>query len=92
MLSSSKRFKISAALLSIHNIIIIAINLFRQVFNVSVCYAQQEIFVIACAFDIMQCDNMLQKFLIAVIAVARHYQRELPNLPPIRHLPVNKSQ
>ena len=44
-------------------------NLFRQVFNVSVCSTQQKILVIACAFDIMQFDNMLQKFLIAVIAV-----------------------
>ena len=34
----------------------------------------RQIFVIARGFDIMQFD-MLQKFLIAVIAVARHYQR-----------------
>ena len=55
MLGSSKKFKVSAALLSIQNIIIIIINFFRQVFNVSVCSAQQKIFAIACAFDIMQC-------------------------------------
>ena len=46
---------------SIHNSIIIIINLFRQVFNVSVCSAGQKIFVIACVFDIMQFDK-LQNF------------------------------
>ena len=44
-----------------HNIIIIIINLFRQVFNVSVSSTQRQIFVIARVFDIMQFD-MLQKF------------------------------
>ena len=60
-----EKFKISTTLLSIHNIIILCfctINLFRQVFNVSVCSAQPKIFAIACAFDIMQLDNMLQIF------------------------------
>ena len=33
------------------------------------CFAQPKIFVIACFFDIMQLDNMLQIFLIAVIKV-----------------------
>ena len=66
-------------------------NLSLQVFSVSVCSARQKIFAIACAFDIMQFD-MLQKFLIATIAVAHHYQRELSGLPPIGHLPVDKSQ
>ena len=37
-------------------------------------FTQQKIIVIACAFDKMQLDNMLQKILIAVIAVTRHYQ------------------
>ena len=82
MLDSWKRFRISAALLSKHNIIII-INLFRQVFNVSVCSAQRKIFVIA---------YMLQFFLIAVFAVARHYQRESSNLPPIGYLPSQSQQ
>ena len=44
-----------------HNIIIIIINLFFQVFNVSVSSAQRQIFVIARVFDIMQFD-MLQKY------------------------------
>ena len=57
----------------LHNIIII-LNLFPQVFNVSVSSAQRQIFVIARVFDIMQFDNMLQKRLIAVITVTRHYQ------------------
>ena len=33
-------------------IIIIIINLFRQVFNVSVCTAQRQVFVIASVFDV----------------------------------------
>ena len=37
------------------------INLFRHVFNVSVCSAQPQIFVIECIFDIMQFDKSLQK-------------------------------
>ena len=44
----------------LHNIIII-LNLFPQVFNVSVSSAQRQIFVIARVFDIMQFDNVLQK-------------------------------
>ena len=68
MLDRWKRFRISAALLSKHNIIII-ISLFRQGFNVSVCSALQKIFVIACVLDIMRFENILQFFLIAVIAV-----------------------
>ena len=43
-----------------HNIIIIIINLFLQVFNVSVSSAQRQIFVIPRVFDIMQLD-ILQK-------------------------------
>ena len=35
---------------------------FRQVFNASACSTRQKIFVIARVFDIMQFDNMLQKF------------------------------
>ena len=46
-------------------------NLFRKEFNISLCSAQQKIFVITCFFDIIQFD-MLQCFLIAAIAVARH--------------------
>ena len=45
MPDSWERFKISTALLSIHNIVII--NLFRQVFNVSVRSAHRKIFLIA---------------------------------------------
>ena len=59
------------------------IYLFRQVFHVSVCSVQQKIFVIACAFDIMQFNNVLQKFLIAVIEIAPHYQQELSNILPL---------
>ena len=44
-----------------HSIIIIIINLLRQVFNVSASSAQRQIFVIALVFDIMQFDNILQK-------------------------------
>ena len=75
MLDSWKRFKISTALLSVHNIMII--NLFRQAFNVPKCSAQRKIFVIG---------YMLQISLIAVIAIVLHYQRELTNLAPIGHL------
>ena len=32
---------------------VIIINLFGQVFNVSVCSEHQKVFAIACAFDIM---------------------------------------
>ena len=42
--------------------IIIIINLFRHVFNVSVSSTQRQIFVIARVFDILQFDNMLQKY------------------------------
>ena len=35
---------------------------------------QRQIFVTARVFDIMQFDSMLQKRLIAVITVTRHYQ------------------
>ena len=60
MLGSWKKFKISITLLSIHNIIVVIANLFRQVFNVLVCSAQRDIFVIACVFDIMKFHNMLR--------------------------------
>ena len=33
-----------------------------------------------------------KNILIAVIAVARHYQRELSNLPPIGHFPAQSQQ
>ena len=69
MLSSWKKIKISTILLSLHNIIVIIINLFGQEFNVSECSAQWKIFVIACAFDTV--------FLMAVIVVACHYQFKL---------------
>ena len=62
MLGSWKKFKISRTLLSIPNIIKIVINLFRQKFHILAWSAQQKIFVIACAFDIMQFDHMLQKY------------------------------
>ena len=75
--------KIGTALLSIHNIIIIIINLFRQVFNVSVWSAQRKIFVTACIFDIMQYDFMLQNILNC---------RELSNLPSIGHLSAQSQQ
>ena len=79
-------------LLSIPNIIIIVMNIFCQVFNVSVCSAQQKIFVTACTFDMCNLTTCYKNLLIAVITVARYYQRELLNLPAIGHLPVNKSQ
>ena len=56
-----KKFKISTTLSSIHNVIIIIINLFHQVFNVLVCSTQRKIFVITRVFEIMQFD-MLQIF------------------------------
>ena len=40
---------------------IIIINLFHLVFDVSVSSVQQQIFVMAHILDIMQFDNMLQK-------------------------------
>ena len=55
-------WRTSTILLLIHKIIIIITNLFRQVFNVSVCSAQRKIFVIARVFEIMQFDNMLKQF------------------------------
>ena len=61
-LAAGKKIKICTILLSLHNIIMIIINLFGQVFNVSKCYAQWKIFVIACVFDIMYIVNMLQLF------------------------------
>ena len=67
-------------------------NIFCQVFNVSVCSAQQKIFVTACTFDMCNLTTCYKNLLIAVITVARYYQRELLNLPAIGHLPVNKSQ
>ena len=66
-----------------HTIIIIIINLFCRVFNVSMSSELRQIFVIARVFDIMQIDNILYKnVLIAVIAAAHYYQRELSNLLP----------
>ena len=63
MLGSWKMFKIRITLLSIHNIIIFYfINIFRQVFNASVCSTQAKIFVIAYVFDIIWLGNMLQIF------------------------------
>ena len=44
-----------------HNIIVIVVNLFRQVFNVLVSSAQRHFFA-ARVLDIMQFDNMLQKY------------------------------
>ena len=41
---------------------IIIINLFHQVFTVSVSSARWQIFVIAGVFDIMQFESMLQKY------------------------------
>ena len=89
MLGSWKKFKISITLLSIHNIIVVIANLFRQAFNVLVCSAQRDIFVIACVFDIMKFfTTCYDNFLITVIAVAHHYQRESLTLPAMGHLPV----
>ena len=63
----------------LHNIISIIIrNLFCQVLNV-----QRKFFVNACIFDIMQFDNMLQKFFNCSYCGTRHYQQELSNLPPL---------
>ena len=63
----------------------IIINLFNQVFNVSVSSTQRQIFLTALVFDIMQ-------VLIAVIEAARHYQLELWTLLPIEHLPSQSQQ
>ena len=56
----------------------------------SVCFAQPKIFVIAYIFDIMQLDNLLQIFLIAVITVGSHYKQELSNLPTCSVFPQQK--
>ena len=73
MFDSCQKFQIKTILLLIHEIIIIIIRyFFHQEFNVLVCSAKQKIFVITFVFDIMQFDNLLQFFLIAAIAVARH--------------------
>ena len=56
-LTAGKNFKRAQ-----HYCIIIIINLFCQVFHVSVSSAQGQIFVIARVFDIMQFENMLQKY------------------------------
>ena len=58
------------------------------------CYcvpAQWNVFVIACVFDIMQFD-MLQNFFNCSCRGTRHYQRELPNLPVLGHLPAQSQQ
>ena len=54
--------------------------------------AQRQIIVTVFLFDIMQFDKMLKFFLIAAIAVARHYQQELLNLLPIGYLPAQRQQ
>ena len=56
------------------------------------CSAQWNIFVIACVFDIIQFDNMLQNFFNCSYRGTRHYQRVLSNLPPIGHLPAQIQQ
>ena len=58
----AKKIKISTTLLSIHNVIIININLFSQVINISVCSAERKIFVVVFVLDIMQFDHMSQFF------------------------------
>ena len=52
--------------------IVIIMNIFCQEFNISVCSAQRKLFLVLCYSDIIQFDNLLQMFLIAVIAVASH--------------------
>ena len=48
---------------------------------------------VTCVFDIMQFENICYKNVLnAVIAVARHYQREISNLLPIGHLPAQSKQ
>ena len=49
--------------------------------------AQWQMFVIARVFDVMDLTTCYKNDLIAIIAVARHYQRELLKLLPIGHLP-----
>ena len=90
-LAAGKKIKISTKLLSIHNSIII-INLFRQVFNVSVYSAKWKIFVIACFWHHTIWQHV-KIFLIAVLLVACcNQQRELSNLPTIGHWPAQSQQ
>ena len=82
MLAGRKNIKINTKLLSIHNNIIITIIFFRQVLNGSVCFALRKIFVTAflTSYNLTTFSQNFNKiFLIGVIAVARHYQRELSN-------------
>ena len=60
-LGAGKKIKISTILLSLHSVMIIITNLFHWVFNISVFPCSRKT-VIACVFDIMTFDNMLQIF------------------------------
>ena len=84
MLASRKNIKINTKLLSIHNIIIMTIIFFRQVLNVSGCFALRKIFVAGylTSYNLTTFSQNFSKiFLIGIIVVARHYQRELSNHP-----------
>ena len=84
MLASRKNIKINTKLLSIHNIIIMTIIFFRQVLNVSGCFALRKIFVTGylTSYNLTTFSQNFSKiFLIGIIVVARHYQRELSNHP-----------
>ena len=49
--------------------------------------AQRQIFVIARVFGTCILTTCYKHILIAVIALARHYQQELSKFPPIGYLP-----
>ena len=78
-----------------HNIIIVIRNPLGQVFNVLSSSTQWQIFVIACFFDIMQFDYMLQKCFSCSYRDSTSLPWELwelLNLLPIGHLPAQSQQ
>ena len=53
---------------------------------------QQQIFVIALVFDIMQIDNMLQKYINCSYHGSASLPRRIIELLPIGHLPAQSQQ
>ena len=72
-------------MISIHNIIIIAINLFRRVYDVQCVPCRRKPLQLHVLLTTCNLTTCYKKCLMTVIAVTRHYQRQFirPSLRPL---------
>ena len=85
MFDSWKKDIIITTLISIHNIVIIAINLFRRVYDVQCVPCSRKPLQLHVLLTTCNLTTCYKKCLITVIAVTRHYQRQFirPSLRPL---------